>query len=207
MKGKQELFETIRGNLVRRNQCMRNPENNTYYEYNVDCFQVDVGNGKIKWNRTDNGKIAFNCVEQRWELISKLSISGLLKGFYDVDKAQGYFQNNADVVYLKEYFNSGTHIPCIDAEVAAKLGYLGSLWDEYYYNPKNLSREEKAALKQPKIVKYSRNLEFNYNANEGNSAFRHILQKYNSLDYKIEPRVHDVSKLLYGKTFGKCKNC
>lgn len=207
IKGRQAMILTRRGTYAKRCDCLTHPDTAEYLEKNIDAFYVEVSEGKYKWNRRDNGKIAYNVEEKRWELISRLSVSGLLRGFYDVEIEQGYFRNNENVVYLKEYFSGGTPIPCINSEIALKLGYLSSLWDEYYYNPRNLSGEEKKALKQPKIVKYSKALEFNYNANEGNSAFRNIQQAYSQVDYKIEPRTWDISKLLNGKTFGKCKNC
>jgi hypothetical protein len=199
--GKLEMVKTITGAIVKRNNCIQDKMTGKYYEKNVSCFQVKVGDGRMKWNRIDNGRIGYYYNAQKWCLISQLENSRLLKGFYSTDNTMGWFDDSPEVVYLKDGLKSYSSIPCVNKEIALKLGYLESLWDNYYYNGRTLSVADKMALKEPRIVKY-KNLEFNYNAADNNSAFIKIKQEYAKNELKIEGRTHDVSKLLFGKSFG-----
>ena len=201
IKGRLEVIQTITGAFTKRANCIMNRDTGQYYEKNVSCFQVDMGDGRLVWNRIDNGKIAFNYTEQKWQLIKFLESSGLLKGIYDTNKTMGYFLKDENVVWLKERFDTSSSIPCVSLELAIKLGYISSLWDEFLYNKNSLSPEQFRALKQPKIVKY-RNLAFNYNASADNSAFIKIKEQYALTDVPISNREQDVSKLLFGKSFG-----
>lgn len=201
IKGKLEVVTTISGTVVKRTKCMYSKDTKHYYEHDVDCFKVDVGEGVLKWNRTDNGRITYNCETKKWDLISRLEKTTLLKGIYSANAPQGYFANRDTVVYLKEGVGNHTPIPCLNLELALKLGYISSLWDDFYYNKRNLSGDDISALKEPRILKY-KNLEFGYNAADNNSSFRTIREKYSAINPDVKTRTYDMSKLLYGKSFG-----
>ena len=201
IKGRLEVIQTITGNYTKRANCITNRDTGQYYEKNVSCFQVDMGDGRLVWNRIDNGKIAFNYSTQNWELIKFLENSDLLKGFYDTSKNMGYFKKDESVVYLKERIDTNTTIPCLNLDVATKLGYTSSLWDEFLYNKHSLSLEQIKILKAPRIMKY-KGLAFNYNASDENSSFVKIKQLYALADVPISNREQEMSKFLFGKSFG-----
>ena len=202
IKGRQEFVTTITGAQAKRSNCITNKETGVYYEKNISCFQIDMGDGRLIWHRIDNGKIGWNCESKRWELIKYLENSSLLKGFYNTSLQQGWFKKSEETVYLKEVVYQSSSTPCIDANTALKLGYIECLHDEYFYNKKNMNSADVKYITTPQIVKYGRDFEFNYNAADNNSSFRNIKEAYSRIEIPISNRTHDVSKMLFGKSFG-----
>jgi len=201
ISGKLLMVTTITGDTVLRKDCIQNKETGKYYQKNVSAFLVELEDGRQKWQRIDNGRVAFNWDRKEWDLIKRLEVSGLTKGIFEAGKPAGYFTMNDDTVLLKEKIGTSQGTPCINAKVATESGYIPSIWDDCFYNKRNLNRDDLEYLRTPQIVKY-RNLDFRYNAAADNSSFLKIRGFYDKFQPAVPMRTQEVSKLLFGKSFG-----
>lgn len=143
-----------------------------FYEKNVDCFLIDG-----KWNRIDNGLIAFDHTLQKWVRINEF----LHKGYLE-DGCVGYFSHHDDIV------KAGSNI-FFNEMAADNAGYKPSINSEKWV-PKD--RVEKKAIN----AKYGK-LPYNMNSD----AIYNLTEKYNELFNKDIKDVY-LRKFLEGYKFG-----
>jgi len=90
--GVLNIVTTFDGSSAFKNNCKH--IGGRYYEMNRQCFMMDNG----KWNRIDNGKIAYDHTYKRWVFLSS---PGLVKGIIGVkpnnDFELGYFTKKGHV--------------------------------------------------------------------------------------------------------------
>ena len=198
-----KLVTTWDGREIPRENCKR--IDGEYYEVDVDCFLVENSKGEYKWTRKNTGRIAFNYELQKWELTKKLRDNpDYVEGIIDTNGNKGYFIINPykNVVICDTYTDDHqAGIPCLNADIAIKMGYL-----EYFktgcYVPKKTA--DKKALEAKNVWKYKGGKKLNYNADESNNQFLSIIQEYGKLKNKIPlgPNTLQAAKLFGNYTFG-----
>lgn len=166
-----------------------------YYVMNQHCYKMSDG----KWHRVGNGKIDKLYGTNEYRLIAELkSDKNITRGIVNGNGDIGWFvrnpYENVVVNNVNEYgeYNS---IMGISAEAIAD-GYHLPLSDIYYYpNSARKSRDRKKAVKD-------NNLSYSYGANNRNSAYRSIREKYEQYKHpKINSGVKKYAKYLT-RSFG-----
>lgn len=185
------------GNKALRKNCRR--INKKFYEKNVDCFLI---NGK--WNRINNGLIAFDNETQKW--VRKDQVE-LVEGFIGKGK-KGFFTRTDKNVKSHNAFY-------LNEDVAISNGLVESLDSEYFvsksttrkkginanygkrgYNMtdgdiSSLSKSHKelfnGSLRNPKLMKFLRGFNFGFEFETANGYIR-----------KQKLKVHGVKPLLDG---------
>lgn len=200
MKKKNKTVITIREKEIDRDNAKL--INGKFYEIDVDCFKVE---GSDKWQRIDNGKIAFNFEEKRYEFIESLLQKGFVQGYAEGGEELVYFKYNPyeNVVLKQSYDSHASTIHCISSELALKLGYIEHLGSGEFYKKANLdSRAIKAC--NTKTINSYRDKKINYNANEHSTTFNDTVRDYNSRVniIPINERTRLVSKILGNYSFG-----
>lgn len=201
MKKKNNTVITIREKEVDRGNARL--INGKFYEIGIDCFIVE---GSDKWQRIDNGKIAYNYEDKKYEFITSLLNKGFVQGFADAGSGLVYFSYNPyENVVVKESFDSNkfTMIYCRSSDLAIKLGYIENLSTGEFYKKVNLDAR---GLKQcfTKTVGRYDDKKINYNANEQSSTFNDTMRDYYSREniIDIDERTRIVSKILGNYSFG-----
>lgn len=194
---------TFDGREVARDKCKR--IDGQYYEVDVDCFLVENEKGEFKWTRKNTGRIAYNYESKKWELTKKLRENpDLVEGIIDEQGNRGYFNLNpyTNTVICDSHMTKHTMgTPCLNVEVAEKMGYL-----EYFgtgcYVPKTIG--DKRTLQKKAVYKYDGGKKLNYNADNNNKQFLNIIQEYNKIKYKLpySPNTTQATKLFGNYSFG-----
>lgn len=205
---KFQLVTTISGKKVPRNNTRK--IKNLYYETNVDCFKVKNNADEVKWYRVNSGKIAYDVVEKKWDLIGRLSRKpNYVQGVIDESFNPAFFPVNAEenVVLFQNYGdNLETGVICIDVKTAESLGYVEAISNGFYYKKSNLSKTQLSNLKKKKWQRYDSGplSHFDYFAREGNRAYMHILQNHRRFysDKTFKPNYKVLNKIIGPYSFG-----
>lgn len=199
---KPKVVVTVSNKEVERSSCYE--KDKKFYEKNIDCFLIKDHSAKgQQWYRVDSGKIGFNFDNQMWDLLFNLNdIPDLVEGIIDNENSKAYFSKKRnDIIVAYETYENKIPTFILNQEIAKQLGYIPCIWDELWYKKEGLSDKEFKHINTPQVKKY-KHLAFDYNANAHNSAYKTILEEYKKADVKINTRTKDVSKYLYGTSFG-----
>ena len=201
MKKNNTIVIAYNGKELERTKCRY--INGKFYEVNVDCFKVE---GNDKWQRIDNGRIAYNYTLNRYDLIDFLENNDYIKGIVDDSGELKYFKTNYfKNVFLAESYPSKTSniTVCLNKELALKLDYIEFISDGIFYKKRNLTS---TALKKANVKNIGRynNKKINYNANISSSTFLNTLQSYRDKEniIDINERTRIASKILGDYSFG-----
>lgn len=198
MKKRNAVVTTISGKEVDRKDARL--INGNFYEVNKDCFIVE---GSEKWQRIDNGKIAYDYENSKYAFIQLLESAGYVKGFADSEEVVYFRDSPYDTVSVFPSFKRGSPVFCRNKDIALKLGYVEHLGTGNYYKKANLTLSELKNCNKKSINFYD-DKKINYNANEHSSTFIETVRSYNSRDnvINIDERTRLVSKILGNYSFG-----
>ena len=204
MKKSNKLVTTFDGKQVPLAQCVKLKDGN-YYEKEVTCFKITNLDGQIKngrdwqWHRINNGLIAFDADNNKWDLVKRLqqNYNGV-RGYYDKSMNLGYFTPDIHkTVYLRDGLGASSYTACISADLANELDYEDMMYDGFYYKKADLRKKDiemmakakpKASYMFDQTIKASTSA---YGANDSNRAFVSILKHYNSNQNHIDVTSHD----------------
>ncbi len=195
------LVTTFDGREVPKEDCKR--IDGDYYEMNVDCFLIETEKGELKWNRINNGRIAFDYENNKYDLTKRLrEKEDYTFGIIDDKGTKGYFKVNVfkNAILLDnalEEYDTGTL--CVNKDIAEKLGYIEYFGNGCYVKKGTVRNPQQKVLNNYKKVK-----KLSYNADEGNSLFLNVVKEYNKHKRFIEysPNTGAAAKLLGNYSFG-----
>lgn len=178
-----------------------------FYIPDVTCFRIRKSDGTYNYFRYDSGMIGYNVEENRWDLIGNLeNDSTLIKGVYNEKGNFGYFKINPfKNVHLVEDASERmtSSVPCLNQDIAEKLGYVESVGTGVWVNKKNITTSKLIKLQEKAVFKYDKT-NINYNADESNNTYLNILNEYNKNKHLIDitGNTAAAAKLLDNYTFG-----
>ena len=199
-----KLVKTIEGKEIPRNKCIYYKNLKEYHEKGVTCFWVEYSDDPDdgEWYRLASGKIGLNYETGKYELIEELqNKKQFTEGIVDTKMTRAFFKRTETTVDLKDGYNITVTTPCINEEIAIKLGYIPCKWNELYFKKSNLTKEELKIVVTPRVIRY-KNLQFDYTASKNNPAYRTIKDIYDKTEYPSLQRTSELSKFLFNKSFG-----
>jgi len=200
----EKQVKTVEGKVVPRSKCIYYKNHKEYHEKGVTCFWIgysdDASDGE--WYRLSSGKIGLNFTTGKYELIEELQQNkDLIEGFIDTKGNRAFFKRTEEVVETVERYHTSQTTACLNEKIALAMGYIPCKWNDLYYKKSNLDKDELKSIVTPRVIRY-KNLPFDYSASAGNPSFRTIKDMYDKTVYPSNQRTSELSKLLFGKTFG-----
>lgn len=195
MSTDNKLVKDYKGDLIPKE--MAHKIMNKYYLENESCFKMEDG----QWYRvTSTEKIIYDHFKKKYVLVESTK---LLKGIINEKKEEGSFSENDQYVTLrkKEDKKTGYSTPCLNVEIAEKLGYIECINDGCFYLKSQITDEDKVGWFNKKNIPASERSK-GYNLESDPERKKELQKCYEDLFIKVSPISKRISKYIGKYTFG-----